>query len=250
MKKYLSLIALLSMVSCGFGGELSGVVDTRTVEVPGNYHEIVVKGGVNVLLDAQATAITLTGDTTLVKAITVSQKGGELTIDASRKLLRRKGLRLSFKDEESKAPLSEVIDIVIPAPVILTAINLAGAVNFTSVEPVKTGKLEIESAGANHVAFACDLRELSVEAAGADTYLLEGPVMELDLEMAGACSFGNRERYLTVNKASIDLAGACAATLCSVGTVKGSAVGACNVAITGAGETRIKTRGASSLTRF
>lgn len=251
MKRLLAFLApLLMMAACSYGGELSGVVDTRVIDSPGNYTEITVKGGVNVVLDPAATAISLTGDTVLINAVSVTLKDGSLSIDASRKLLKKKGIKIVSVKEEVVAPLSEVIDIVVPAPANLTEIDVAGAVNFKSVEPIKCGKLEIESAGANNIAFVCDIRELKVDAAGADNYRLEGPVMELDLDMAGACNFGAKDCYLTVNKAKVDLVGACSATICSVGTVKGDAAGACSLAITGAGEAKVKTRGASSVTRF
>lgn len=251
MKRILSLLApLMMLASCHFGGELSGVVDTRVIDLPGNYSEINIKGGVNVLLDPTATAISLTGDTVLIGAIAVDLKNGELTIDASRKLLKKRGIKIVSVNEEVVAPLSESIDIVLPAPDILSEINLAGAVNLKSVEPIKANKLEINTAGANNLTFTCDAKELTVESAGADNYRLDGPVMELDLSLAGACNFCSKDCYLTVNKAKVDLAGACSATICSVGTVKGEAAGACSIAITGAGDAKIKTRGASSIIRF
>jgi len=251
MKTILSLLApLMLLASCHFGGELSGVIDTRVIDNPGDYTKISIKGGVDVVLDPTATAISLTGDTTIVNAITVTLNNGKLTIDASRKLLKKRGIKIVSVKEEVVAPLSEKIDIVLPAPAVLSEIDLAGAVNFKSVEPIKAGRLEIESAGANNIAFTCDLKELVVDAAGADNYRIEGPVMELDLDLAGACNFGAKDCYVTANKAKVDLVGACSATICSVGTVKGDAAGACSLAITGAGEAKVKTRGASSVTRF
>ena len=251
MKSILSLLApLMMLASCHFGGDLSGVIDTRVIDAPGNYTEINIKGGVNVLLDPTATTITLTGDTVLIGAVTVNLKNGELSIDASRKLLRKRGIKIVSVKEEIVAPLSEKIDIVLPAPDILSEINLAGAVNFTSTEPIKSNKLEINTAGANNLTFTCDAKELTVESAGADNYRLDGPVMELDLTLAGACNFCSKDCCLTVNKAKVDLAGACSATILSVGTVKGEAAGACSLLIGGAGDTKVKTRGASSVIRF
>ncbi len=250
MKRILSFLLPLMMVSCSYGTELSGVIDTRVVDALEPYTEIVVKGGVNVSIDPTATAVTLKGDTVLIGAASVSVKDGVLTIDASRKLFKRKGVKNLVKVNEVVAPQAEDIDIVIPAPTTLTEISLAGAVTLTSVEPIKAGKLTIETAGANNVILVCDVKELEVDAAGADNYWLEGSAIELNLDMAGACNFCSKSQYLTVNKAKIDLAGACSATICSVGTVKGDAAGACSIAITGAGDAKIKTRGASSVIRF
>ena len=250
MKRILSFFLPLVMVSCSFGTELSGVVDTRIVDNPGTFTEIAVKGGANVTMDPAATTISLTGDTVLTGAASVLVKDGCLTIDVSRKLFKRKGIKGLVKANDVVAPHSEEIDIIVPAPADLAEINLAGAVTFTSVEAVKAGKLTIESAGANNIILMLDVKELEVDAAGADNYWLEGSAVELNLDMAGACNFCSKTQYLTVNKAKIDLAGACSATLCSVGTVKGDAAGACSISITGAGDAKIKTRGASSVIRF
>ncbi len=250
MKRILSFLLPLILVSCSYGTKLSGIVDTRVVDIDDPYTEIAVKGGVNVSMDPAATAITLKGDTVLIGVTSVTVKDGTLTIDASRKLFKRKGIKNLVKVNDVVAPESESIDIVIPTPATLTEISLAGAVTLSSLEPVKAGRLAIETAGANNVILALDVKELNVDAAGADNYWLEGSAMELELDMAGACNFCSKTQYLTVNKAKIDLAGACSATLCSVGTVKGDAAGACSIAITGAGDAKIKTRGASSVIRF
>ena len=250
MKRILSFLLPLVMVSCSFGTELSGIVDTRVVEDPGIYTEIVVKGSVNVTMDPTATAITLTGDTVLTGAASVVVKDGNLTVDASRKQFKRKGIKSFIKVNDVVTSNAEALDVVIPAPVALSEITLAGAVNFTSAEPVKAGKLAIETAGANNVNLVCDVKELEVDAAGADNYWLEGSAVELNLDMAGACNFCSKSQYLTVNKAKVDLAGACSATLCCVGTVKGDLAGACSLSLTGAGDSKVKSRGASSVIRF
>ena len=250
MKKILAFLLPLVMISCSYGTELSGVTDTLVLDAPATYNEIAIKGSANVTMDPAATSITLKGDSVLIAVVNVSTKDGSLTIDASRKLFKRKGIKGLVKINETVAPHSESIDIIVPAPANLTEISLAGSVTFTSVEPVKAGKLTIESAGANNIILMCDIKELEVDAAGADNYWLEGSAVELGLDMAGACNFCSKTQYLTVNKAKIDLAGACSATLCSVGTVKGEAAGACSIAITGAGDAKVKTRGASSVIRF
>lgn len=238
------------MVSCSFGTELSGIVDTRVVDVPESFTEIVIKGGLNVTMDPAATTISLTGDSVLIGATDVTVKDGTLTINASRKVLKKKGIKKLVKVNEVVATQSESIDVVIPVTATLTEITLAGAVNFTAAEPIKADKLEISTAGANSLIMTCDVKELEINTAGADNYWLGGSAVEMSLDMAGACNFCNKENYLTVNKAKVDMAGACSATLCCVGTVKGDLAGACSLALTGAGDSKVKSRGASSVIRF
>lgn len=250
MNKFLSFLVPLLMVSCSFGTELSGVTVSRVIDHPGTFNEMVVKGGVNVTLDPTATAITVTGDSILVAAVNVSLDDKTLTIDASSKLFKRKGIKFVNIKEATVGNVSDKLDITVPTPGLLEEITLAGAVNFRAIDPIVGEKLEIESAGANRVVFTCNLKELKVDAAGADNYWVDGNVLSLEVELAGACNFGTRDRYITANKAKIDLAGACDAVICNVGSIKGELAGACSLDLTGPGETNVRSKGASSITRF
>lgn len=170
--------------------------DHSDVVIPEPFTELTIKGYTELeLIQSDDYRIELLGEDDDLSSM-VDQSGDKLTIDAGKtisNILNNKGL----------------VKIVVFTPT-LDELNISGSSN-TNIKSFKGDALDIEVDGACDCSFTLDVDELELDLSGATEVVVKGEAEKTVIDMKGASELDASE--LQVEDMTIEMAGACEATV-------------------------------------
>ena len=213
-------------------------VDTNTVEGEGprittglpvrGYNAVDVSGAWDVILiPGKDHEVSLEMEENLKQYARISVEGNTLHVDMEG--------RLSFSTEPR---------IIISAPE-FRKIEVSGASELISQEPIEGSELIIDASGASEVRLEARVNQLTIDGAGASDIHLEGSASNLEADLSGSSDL--YASGLSAGQASIDVSGASSATLDVRDHLKADASGASSVSYSGSPSVEQSSSGASSI---
>ncbi len=226
----IGLILLLTTSACVNGIVGNGDVETRSEDVH-PFNRLYIQGNFDVhLTQAKRPDLVIKADENLQDYIEVRQTGNKLTIACDRNIIRakRKDIYISMKD--------------------LQKLDLAGAVELQTTEPMDLESLSIFCSGASDIYLELEAERLRIDVSGATECDLEGQVDEASLVLAGAGDFNSLG--MEMEELDIDLSGAASARVFVTERLHVDLSGAGSIKYKGDPEIRKSISGIGSLRRY
>ncbi|MER2565930.1 MAG: head GIN domain-containing protein [Myxococcaceae bacterium] len=215
-----SLLLTVSLVS-----SLSFAGQSTEVREVGDFNELEVSGGLELVVTKGKPSITLEGDEAELKKLTTTVEKGRLVIE-------RKGFSLSFGHVIARVTAPTLSKLVTSGGVTATVTDVA-AKDFT-----------VDASGGGSVKAQLDVETLVFDGSGGVTTRLSGKATKLVADLSGGVSFDGRA--LSTKAVVLDASGGCAAKVMVSGGITGSASGGTTVSVFGnPTAAQLETSGAS-----
>lgn len=238
MKKIFTLFACAAAVCSCFSGSLLSEKISESIDFPDGIYALEVSGAISVTASADASEMTVTGDSLALESFRYSFAGGTLHL----------GRKLALKDNifNSGTDCGE-ISVVIPQSAGLSSVSLSGACIFTAEQPLSAEKIVVKLSGASVLKAEVKADVLKVKASGASAANLSGVAGEVSYEVSGASRVSSSDAYVSSGNARLDVSGASNVKVGCDGVLKGDVSGASSVVCYGDAVSKLSVTGASTV---
>lgn len=237
MKRFFTFFVCAAMMcGCVSGNHIiSG--KAVIIDFPDGIHALDVSGAISVTASADASEMTVTGDSLALESFRYSFSGGTL-------VLERKSFSSGGIFNPRNVDFGE-ISVVIPQPAGLSSVSLSGASVFAAEQPLTAGRIAVKLSGAAVLRAEVRTDVLTVKASGASAANLSGIAGEVSYEVSGASRVSSADAYVSAENAELGVSGASKVDLgCNV-SVKGNVSGASRVVCYGDAVASLNVSGAS-----
>lgn len=238
MKKIFALLACAVSVCGCFSGNLLSEKVSESIDFPDGVYALEVSGAISVTASADATEMTVTGDSLALESFRYSFAGGTLHL----------GRKPALKDNifNSGTDCGE-ISVVIPQQAGLSSVSLSGAGVFAAEQPLSAGRIVVKLSGAAVLRAEVRTDVLTVKASGASVANLSGVADEVAYEVSGASKVSSSDAYVSSGSARLDVSGASNVKVGCDGVLKGDVSGASSVVCYGDAVSKLSVTGASTV---
>jgi hypothetical protein len=201
MRAGLIILIAVTLTACSYLVSERGNGDriTKTFNLE-PYDKIEVSGAYDVyLVQADGHDVTITVDENLMEEINIYVRGSRLIIESERLIDSPEGVKIEIPTNNIKE------------------LNISGASDIISKEPIRSEYLAILLSGAGKMDLKLDAGEVIIDLSGAALVYLEGVAKSLDVYMSGAGSLEADE--LEVIDCNIDISGVGSAIVNVSGTL-------------------------------
>ncbi len=239
MKKICTLFACAAAVCSCFSGSLLSEKISESIDFPDGIHALEVSGAISVTASADATEMTVTGDSLAMEKFRYSFYRGTLVLE--RNSFSKGGIF------NSKHIDCGEICVVMPQPAGLSSVSLSGASTFTAVSPISADKVVFRVSGASVLKAEVNADVLTVKASGASVANLSGTAGEVSYEVSGASGVSSSGAYVLSENARLGVSGASNVKIGCEGLLRGEVSGASHVVCYGNPVSELRATGASKI---